>query len=136
MNAPYDGDRDASGQMPPSPEDRPTPPDPYLQNTYAYDPYQQQDPSAHDPVDEALYDRAAHPPPPPSPYGQQHWQQAMYPQMPYSDNPSTQYLGIDDFVGTTGQHQVPYDAYEHLFRDQQPGGYPPQPGQEQQYPQQ
>ena len=138
MNAPYDGDRDASGHTPPSPEERPTPPDPYLQNTYAYDPYQEQDPSAHDPVNEALYDRAAHPPPPPSPYGQQHWQQAMYPQMPYSDNPATQYLGIDDFVGQTGQHQV-YDAYQHLFRDQQPGAYPQQPGQEQQpqgYPQQ
>ena len=122
MNAPYDGDRDASGHMPPSPEDRPTPPDPYLQNTYAYDPYQQQDPSAQDPVGEALYDRAAHPPPPPSPYGQQHWQQAMYPQMPYSDNPATQYLGIDDFVGQTGQFPV-YDAYQHLFRDQAPDGY-------------
>ncbi|MBY8879124.1 murein biosynthesis integral membrane protein MurJ [Actinacidiphila acidipaludis] len=138
MNAPYDGDRDASGHTPPSPEERPTPPDPYLQNTYAYDPYQQQDPSAQDPVDEALYDRAAHPPPPS--YGQQHWQQAMYPQMPYSDNPSTQYLGVDDFVGHTGQFPQ-YDAYQHLYRDQQPGAYPqqggqPQPGQQQPYPQQ
>lgn len=44
MNAPYDGDRDSAGQMPPSPEQRPAP-DPYLQNTYAYDPYQQQDPA-------------------------------------------------------------------------------------------
>jgi len=129
MNAPYDGDRDASGHMPPSPEDRPTPPDPYLQNTYAYDPYQQQDPSAQDPVGEALYDRAAHPPPPPSPYGQQHWQQAMYPQMPYSDNPATQYLGIDDFVGQTGQFPV-YDAYQHLFRDQAPDGYAQQQQQQ------
>ncbi|MCL2728741.1 MAG: murein biosynthesis integral membrane protein MurJ [Actinomycetia bacterium] len=129
MNAPYDGDRDASGHMPPSPEEGPTPPDPYLQNTYAYDPYQQQDPSAQDPVGEALYDRAAHPPPPPSPYGQQHWQQAMYPQMPYSDNPATQYLGIDDFVGQTGQFPV-YDAYQHLFRDQAPDGYAQQQQQQ------
>lgn len=140
MNAPYDGDRDSAGQMPPPPEQRPSPPDPYLQNTYAYDPYREQDPSAQDPVNDALYDRAAHPPPPPSPYGGQHWQQAAYPPMPYSDNPSTQYLGVDDFLGHTGRHPIQYDAYDHLFRDQQPGGGYPAQGQDaygaQQYPQQ
>lgn len=139
MNAPYDGDRDAAGQTPPSPEPRPTPPDPYLQNTYAYDPYQQQDPAAQDPVNDALYDRSAHPPPPP--YGQQ-WQQQQqpgYPQLPYGDDASAQYVGVDDLVGQAGragQEQQPYDAYEHLFRDQRPGYTgQPQPPQAQQAPQ-
>jgi putative peptidoglycan lipid II flippase len=136
MNAPYDGDRDSAGQMPPSPDQRPTPPDPYLQNTYAYDPYQQQDPAAQDPVDEALYDRAAHPPPPPQPYGGQHWQQASYPQMPYGDDAATQYVGVDGLVYRSAQEEPPYDAYDHLFRDQHPGGWSPQPQDPRQgYPQ-
>jgi putative peptidoglycan lipid II flippase len=129
MNAPYDGDRDSAGQMPPSPEQRPSPPDPYLQNTYAYDPYQQQDPTAQDPVGEALYDRAAHPPPP---YGEDYPQQqpSAYPQLPYGDNSGTRYVGVDDLIGGAAQEQRPddqgrqdpagYDAFEHLFRDQQP----------------
>ncbi|MEV6005776.1 murein biosynthesis integral membrane protein MurJ [Streptomyces sp. NPDC051976] len=139
--------------MPPSPEQRPTPPDPYLQNTYAYDPYQQQDPTAQDPVGEALYDRAAHPP---QPYGQQpgpgypeQQPPSAYPQMPYGDNSATQYVGMDDLVGGAQQAQgqpqgqPPYDAYDHLFRDQQPGyaeqqgqGYQQQPPPQQHYPQQ
>ncbi|WP_329134130.1 murein biosynthesis integral membrane protein MurJ [Streptomyces sp. NBC_01476] len=123
MNAPYDGDRDSAGQMPPQPEQRPTPPDPYLQNTYAYDPYQQQGPTAQDPVDEALYDRAAHPPPPPAPDGGRHWQQSGYPQMPYGDDAGTQYVGVDGLVGGPGPgpEQQPYDPYAHLFRDQAAG---------------
>ncbi|SHL65189.1 murein biosynthesis integral membrane protein MurJ [Actinacidiphila paucisporea] len=95
MNAPYDGDRDSAGQMPPSPEQRPAPADPYLQNTYAYDPYQQQD--------------------------QAQWQQQ--PQPGYQE----QQQGED------------YDAFAHLFRDQQPqdGGQQQAGYQEQQpYPQQ
>ncbi|MGK5628237.1 hypothetical protein, partial [Streptomyces sp. URMC 123] len=67
MNAPYDGDRgrgpggDPAAQVPP-----PSPParDPYVHDAYAHDPYRAQDPAAQDPVSEALYDRAAHPPPP------------------------------------------------------------------------
>lgn len=148
MNAPYDGDRDSAGQMPPSPEQRPSPPDPYLQNTYAYDPYRQQDPTAQDPVGEALHDRAAHPPT--AAYGdqwQQQQQQSGYPHLPYGDNAATQYVGMDDLVGRAGQQpgqEQPYDAYEHLFRDQRQDGQagqaadprqgyaqPPQP----QYPQ-
>ncbi|WUH92207.1 murein biosynthesis integral membrane protein MurJ [Streptomyces sp. NBC_00433] len=94
MNAPYDGDRDSAGQMPPSPEQRPAPADPYLQNTYAYDPYQQD---------------------------QAQWQQQ--PQPGYQEQPQ----GED------------YDAFAHLFRDQQPqGGGQQQAGyqDQQQYPQQ
>ncbi|WNI16658.1 murein biosynthesis integral membrane protein MurJ [Actinacidiphila sp. ITFR-21] len=121
MNAPYDGDRDSAGQMPPQPEQRPTPPDPYLQNTYAYDPYEQQGPMAQDPVDEALYDRAAHPPPPLPPDGGRHWQQFGQPQPPYGDGASSQYGGVDGLVGGSGPEQQPYDPYAHLFRDQGAG---------------
>src|SRR5690606_20375965 len=75
MNAPYDGDRGhaagSSGHPEsdhpegPPPEHGQVPPpsaDPYLQDTYDQDPYRAQDISAQDPVDEARYDRAAHPP--------------------------------------------------------------------------
>ncbi|WP_333766464.1 murein biosynthesis integral membrane protein MurJ [Streptomyces sp. IBSBF 2435] len=119
MNAPYDGDRDSAGQMPPSPEQRPAPADPYLQNTYAYDPYQQQDPA-------------------------QWQQQAGYEQQPYPDNAATQYIGTPE--PAQAQQGEDYDAYAHLFRDQQQGGqqagyqqqqYSQQPGGYQQpYPQQ
>lgn len=78
MNAPYDGDRgrtaDGSGhpEGPPSDPGQ-TPPQPhadmYLQDAYDQDPYRAQDLSAQDPVSEALYDRAAHPPPPPGCWG-------------------------------------------------------------------
>nr|WSX78141.1 murein biosynthesis integral membrane protein MurJ [Streptomyces sp. NBC_00899] len=94
MNAPYDGDRDSAGQMPPSPEQRPAPADPYLQNTYAYDPYQQQDPA------------------------QAQWEQQQ-PQPGYQEQP--------------GQE---YDAFDHLFRDQQPQGGQQQAGYQQPYPEQ
>lgn len=144
MNAPYDGDRDSAGQMPPSPEQRPAPADPYLQNTYAYDPYQQQDPAQ--------------------------WQQQQQPgyQQPYQDAAAVPYpeAGAPG-AGAPGQEQQgqEYDAFAHLFRDQQPqdgqqagyqqqysqqqpggyqqpsppqDGYPPQQGYQQQggYPQQ
>src|SRR5882757_1550119 len=109
MNAPYDGDRDSAGQMPPQPEQRPSPPDPYPQNPYPYDPYQQQEPTAQDPLDDPLYDRAAQPPPPPAPDGGQHWQQPGYPNTPYGDNAGTQYVGTDNPVGGPGPQQQPYD---------------------------
>lgn len=76
MNAPYDGDRGRAaggsgypGNPPSGPDGRgPVPQQPeadmYVQETYGQDPYQGQDPAAQDPVGQALYDRAAHPPPP------------------------------------------------------------------------
>ncbi|NBM19351.1 murein biosynthesis integral membrane protein MurJ, partial [Streptomyces sp. GC420] len=77
MNAPYDGDRAQGGggavpphaqnQVPPQPAPAT---DPYVQQAYDQDPYQQQDLTARDPVAEALYDRAAHPPPPPGTYAE------------------------------------------------------------------
>ncbi|MGV9280572.1 murein biosynthesis integral membrane protein MurJ [Streptomyces sp. NPDC003730] len=156
MNAPYDGDRgqavDGSGhpEGPPPDSDR-TPPQPpadmYLQDAYDQDPYRAQDLSAQDPVSEALYDRAAHPPPPPGTYPPQQplysqpaqspyapdpriWAQTPAPEpegptqyLPYGDDPrTTQFVGVDDLVGQAGDQRHEPDAFAHLFRDQQQGG--------------
>ncbi|MFI8947771.1 murein biosynthesis integral membrane protein MurJ [Streptomyces sp. NPDC053750] len=155
MNAPYDGDRgqavDGSGhpEGPPPGTDR-TPPEPpadmYLQDAYDQDPYRAQDLSAQDPVSEALYDRAAHPPPPPGTYPQQPlysqpsqspyapdprvWAQPPAPEpegptqyLPYGDDPrTTQFVGVDDLVTQAGEQRHEPDAFAHLFRDQQQGG--------------
>ncbi|MFK0069192.1 murein biosynthesis integral membrane protein MurJ [Streptomyces sp. NPDC091046] len=156
MNAPYDGDRgqavDGSGhpQGPPPPDPGQTPPqqpaDMYLQDAYDQDPYRAQDLSAQDPVSEALYDRAAHPPPPPGAYPQQPlysqpaqspyapdprvWAPPPAPEpegptqyLPYGDDPrTTQFVGVDDLVGQAGDQRHEPDAFAHLFRDQQQGG--------------
>ncbi|MCD9876990.1 murein biosynthesis integral membrane protein MurJ [Streptomyces guryensis] len=160
MNAPYDGDRGQAagssgppegpppehGQVPPQP-----PADMYLQDAYDQDPYRAQDLSAQDPVAEALYDRAAHPPPPPGTYQPQQplyaqppqsphapdsrvWAQTPAPEpdrpsqyLPYGDDPhTTQYVGVDDLVTRAGEERHEPDAFAHLFRDQQQnGGYLP-----------
>lgn len=166
MNAPYDGDRGqgAGGSGPP--EDGQVPPQPapdvYLQDAYDQDPYRAQDLAAQDPVNEALYDRAAHPPPPPGYYqdaqplyaqppSPQHapdprvWAQTPAPEpegptrhLPYGDDArTTQFVGVDDLVTQAGEERHEPDAFAHLFRDQQPGGYREQPGGYQQdgYPQ-
>ncbi|MFI9649616.1 murein biosynthesis integral membrane protein MurJ [Streptomyces sp. NPDC052040] len=161
MNAPYDGDRGQGGsgqpEGPPPHEPGQVPPHPqadmYLQDAYQQDPYRAQDLSAQDPVTEALYDRAAHPPPPP---GTQQPQQPLYGQpptpqyapdpqvwasppapepegptqyLPYGDDPrTTQYVGVDDLVTQAGENPQERDAFAHLFRDQQQGAG-------QQYPQ-
>ncbi|MBD0841045.1 murein biosynthesis integral membrane protein MurJ [Streptomyces sp. TRM68416] len=156
MNAPYDGDRGQAagssghpegpppehGQVPPQP-----PADMYLQDAYDQDPYRSQDLTAQDPVAEALYDRAAHPPPPP---GSHHPQQPLYAQppqspyapdprvwaqtpapepdgatqyLPYGDDPrTTQYVGVDDLVTHSADERHEPDAFAHLFRDQEQGG--------------
>ncbi|MGJ5826615.1 murein biosynthesis integral membrane protein MurJ [Streptomyces ossamyceticus] len=159
MNAPYDGDRGQgaadsgypdsslpdSAQVPPQP-----PADMYLQDTYDQDPYRARDLSAQDPVAEALYDRAAHPPPPPGVqqpqqplYGQpapsqyapdpQVWAQTPAPEpdgpsrhLPYGDNArTTQFVGVDDLVTQAGEERHEPDAFAHLFRDQQQSGSGP-----------
>ncbi|NUR65849.1 MAG: murein biosynthesis integral membrane protein MurJ, partial [Streptomyces sp.] len=159
MNAPYDGDRGQAagssgppegpppehGQVPPQP-----PADMYLQDAYDQDPYRAQDLSAQDPVAEALYDRAAHPPPPPGTYQPQQplyaqpqqspyapdphvWAQTPAPEpdgatqyLPYGDDPrSTQYVGVDDLVTHSAEERHEPDAFAHLFRDQQQGGQQP-----------
>ncbi|MGW7363851.1 murein biosynthesis integral membrane protein MurJ [Streptomyces sp. NPDC054841] len=169
MNAPYDGDRGqgagstapspgaqypppgpqpaepAAGQVPP-PSPEPTP-DPYVQDAYAHDPYRAQDLSAQDPVSEALYDRAAHPPPPSAgfqrpqpmyqqPPAQQHapdpriWAQTPPPEpdgpsrrLPYGDDAGTvQFTGVDDLVTRAGEEKPEPDAFAHLYRDQQVAG--------------
>ncbi|MET9833039.1 murein biosynthesis integral membrane protein MurJ [Streptomyces sp. NPDC006385] len=157
MNAPYDGDRgQAAGSSGhpegPPPEQGQVPPqhpaDMYLQDAYDQDPYRAQDLSAQDPVAEALYDRAAHPPPPPgtpqqplygqpppSPYAPDPhvWAQTPAPEpegptqhLPYGDDPrTTQYVGVDDLVTHSTGNRQEHDAFAHLFRDQQQaGGHP------------
>ncbi|MFI6468029.1 murein biosynthesis integral membrane protein MurJ [Streptomyces sp. NPDC050528] len=159
MNAPYDGDRGQGaggsgypegpppehGQVPPQP-----PADMYLQDAYDQDPYRAQDLSAQDPVAEALYDRAAHPPPPPGTYQPQPPLYAQPPQSPYAPDPrvwaqtpapepegptqylpygddarTTQFVGVDDLVTGAGEEHHEPDAFAHLFRDQgQSGGRP------------
>ncbi|MFJ6012184.1 murein biosynthesis integral membrane protein MurJ [Streptomyces sp. NPDC092952] len=162
MNAPYDGDRGqgaggagASGgpPVPPPGPGQVPPPDPYLQDAYDRDPYRAQDLTAQDPVAEAMYDRAAHPPPPPGTYQQPHplYQQpaaAQYPpdprlwaptpppepdgpsrHLPYGDRPaSTQFVGVDDLVSQASRDDEQPDAFAHLFRDQEgPSGPAPVP---------
>ncbi|MFH9608524.1 murein biosynthesis integral membrane protein MurJ [Streptomyces sp. NPDC017448] len=160
MNAPYDGDRGqgAGGAaspggppVPPDPDrDGPVPPDPYLQQAYEDDPYRAWDLAAQDPVGEALYDRAAHPPPPPgtyqepgalyqqppaSPYAPDPriWAQPPPPEpagpsrhLPYGDRPeTTQFVGVDDLVTQAADERPEPDAFAHLFRDQEGAGKPP-----------
>ncbi|MFI9150841.1 murein biosynthesis integral membrane protein MurJ [Streptomyces sp. NPDC053367] len=155
MNAPYDGDRGRAAGEPGHPEGPPPehgqvppqhPADMYLQDAYDQDPYRAQDLSAQDPVSEALYDRAAHPPPPPGSYPQQPlyaqppqspyapdprvWAQTPAPEpdgatqyLPYGDDPrTTQYVGVDDLVTQAAEEHHEPDAFAHLFRDQQQGG--------------
>ncbi|MFH8465073.1 murein biosynthesis integral membrane protein MurJ [Streptomyces sp. NPDC017991] len=165
MNAPYDGDRgqgaggsghpDGPPQGPPDPGEVPPQPaaEVYFQDAYAQDPYQAQDLSAQDPVTEALYDRAAHPPPPPGTYQPQPplyaqppqsayapdprvWAQTPAPEpegptqyLPYGDDPrTTQFVGVDDLVTQAGEERHEPDAFAHLFRDQQQGGAQPPAG--------
>ncbi|MEU9136413.1 murein biosynthesis integral membrane protein MurJ [Streptomyces sp. NPDC048404] len=172
MNAPYDGDRGQGAGSSGYPEDHPdraagrsghpegmpetaqTPPgspaDMYLQDAYDQDPYRGQDLSAQDPVTEALYDRAAHPPPAPGTYAPQQplyaqppaaqyapdprlWAQTPPPEpsgptrhLPYGDDArTTQYVGVDDLVTQAGEEQHEPDAFAHLFRDQQQVGARP-----------
>ncbi|MGC5568223.1 murein biosynthesis integral membrane protein MurJ [Streptomyces sp. FR-108] len=161
MNAPYDGDRGQGAGGSGHPDDPPQgPPDPgevppqpaaevYFQDAYAQDPYRAQDLSAQDPVTEALYDRAAHPPPPPGTYQPQPplyapppqspyapdprvWAQTPAPEpegptqyLPYGDDPrTTQFVGVDDLVTQAGEERHEPDAFAHLFRDQQQGSAP------------
>ncbi|MFD3562566.1 murein biosynthesis integral membrane protein MurJ [Streptomyces sp. NPDC058686] len=166
MNAPYDDDRGqgpggsasaegpppghpgAPGQVPPPhPAPDAYPQDAYLQDAYDQDPYQAQDLTAQDPVTEALYDRAAHPPPPPGSYEAPQplyapppaaqyppdprvWAQTPAPEpegpsqyLPYGDDArTTQFVGVDDLMTQAGEEQHEPDAFAHLFRDQQSTG--------------
>ncbi|MEU6766490.1 murein biosynthesis integral membrane protein MurJ [Streptomyces sp. NPDC046853] len=166
MNAPYDGDRGQGAGDAGPPEGEQVPPQPapdlYLQDAYDQDPYRAQDLTAQDPVTEALYDRASHPPPPPGYYqdpqplyaqppSPQHapdprvWAQTPAPEpegptrhLPYGDDArTTQFVGVDDLVTQAGEERHEPDAFAHLFRDQQPSGYREQPGgyQQEGYPQ-
>ncbi|GGX52470.1 lipid II flippase MurJ [Streptomyces microflavus] len=128
------------------------PPDPYLQHAYEDDPYRAQDLAAQDPVGEALYDRASHPPPPPGTYQEPQalyqqppaapyapdpriWAQTPPPEpsgpsrhLPYGDRPATtQFVGVDDLVTQASDDRQEPDAFAHLFRDQEGSGKPPAP---------
>lgn len=122
----------------------------YLQDAYGQDPYRARDLAAQDPVAEALYDRAAHPPPAPGTYQPQQpplysqpsapqyapdprvWAQTPAPEpegptrhLPYGDDArTTQFVGVDDLVTQAGEERHEPDAFAHLFRDQQQGGAP------------
>ncbi|MFD4766909.1 murein biosynthesis integral membrane protein MurJ [Streptomyces niveus] len=123
--------------------------DPYVQDAYHPDPYRAQDLSAQDPVSEALYDRAAHPPPPPGTYPettplyqqppvQQYapdprvWAQPPPPEpdgpsrhLPFGDDArTTQFMGVDELVTRARTDEQGPDAFAHLFRDQQGTGRP------------
>ncbi|MEU1178808.1 murein biosynthesis integral membrane protein MurJ [Streptomyces sp. NPDC005820] len=159
MNAPYEGDRGQAAGSSGHPEGPPPdhgqvppqhPADMYLQDAYDQDPYRSQDLTAQDPVAEALYDRAAHPPPPPGTYPPQQplygrpaqspyapdphvWAQPPAPEpegptqyLPYGDDPrTTEFVGVDDLVSHSGEEQHQPDAFAHLFKDQQQGGTRP-----------
>ncbi|MFJ7157430.1 murein biosynthesis integral membrane protein MurJ [Streptomyces sp. NPDC101118] len=155
MNAPYDGDRAQgasgtreTGQDAPVPGQVPPPAapaqDPYVQEAYEQDPYRAQDLAAQDPVTEALYDRAAHPPPAPGtfrepgplydrPSAPAHspdprvWAQTPPPEpdgpsrhLPYGDHATTtQFVGVDALVTKATDAPPEPDAFAHLYRDQQ-----------------
>ncbi|MFI8101536.1 murein biosynthesis integral membrane protein MurJ [Streptomyces sp. NPDC086023] len=155
MNAPYDGDRAQrasgtreTGQDAPVPGQVPPPAapaqDPYVQEAYEQDPYRAQDLAAQDPVTEALYDRAAHPPPAPGtfrepgplydrPAAPAHspdprvWAQTPPPEpdgpsrhLPYGDHATTtQFVGVDALVTKATDAPPEPDAFAHLYRDQQ-----------------
>ncbi|CAD5971873.1 Murein biosynthesis integral membrane protein MurJ [Streptomyces sp. KY75] len=128
------------------------PPDPYLQHAYEDDPYRAQDLAAQDPVGEALYDRASHPPPPPGTYQEPQalyqqppaapyapdpriWAQTPPPEpsgpsrhLPYGDDPATtQFVGVDALVTQASDDRQEPDAFAHLFRDQEGAGKVPGP---------
>ncbi|WP_395361613.1 murein biosynthesis integral membrane protein MurJ [Streptomyces sp. YH02] len=129
--------------------------DPYVQDVFTHDPYRAQDLSAQDPVTEALYDRAAHPPPPPGTYQEPQplyqqpaaphhapdprvWAQTPAPEpegpsrhLPYGDDARTvQFTGVDDLVTRAGEEEPEPDAFAHLYRDQQTPGHVPPPAPE------
>ncbi|KOU75198.1 membrane protein [Streptomyces sp. XY66] len=159
MNAPYDGDRaqgtggpaPSQGTAPgtPVPGQVPAPApapdhDPYVQDAYDYDPYRSQDLSAQDPVGEVLYDRAAHPPPPPGTFQEpgplyaapaapmyspdpRVWAQTPPPEpdgpsrhLSYGDHATTtEFVGVDSLVTRAAEEQPEPDAFAHLYRDQE-----------------
>ncbi|MGW8377774.1 murein biosynthesis integral membrane protein MurJ [Streptomyces sp. ODS28] len=133
MNAPYDGDQGRNpgeGAGPPQdprgghPGGQQPPENPYVDDAYARDPYEDRDPSSQDPVHDALYDRAAHPPPPPGAVPDPHalyqqpqpgahapdpqrWAPTPAPEpdagpsrnLPYGDDPSTvRFTGVDELI--------------------------------------
>ncbi|MCQ8774639.1 murein biosynthesis integral membrane protein MurJ [Streptomyces telluris] len=154
MNAPYDGDRgqgaggEPRGQYPPPPAPPGTPrqgpyaQDPYLRDAYASEPYPGHDPAAQDPVDGALYDRSAHPAPPPGAYRNTYPQQqpgaGAWPPAPsgpsgpagfpaHGDDDATKQFAAVDGFDRQDDGGPRRDAFAHLYRDQQQPYEPPRP---------
>src|SRR4051794_622739 len=120
MNTPYDGDRDPAGQMPHSPDPQGTPPDPYLQNTYAYDPYQQQDPAQWQQQPQAGYPQQEQQP------GQEYDAYAHLFRDQRQDPPQQDYQ--QPYPQQDAGYQQPYQGsapqdYQQGYAPQ--GGYPP-----------
>ncbi|WP_165984635.1 murein biosynthesis integral membrane protein MurJ [Streptomyces sp. YIM 98790] len=142
MQAPYDREHgpEAGGGEPAGPPAH----DPYLAQSYAHDPYAERDPLAQDPVEDALYDRASHPPPPPGSTPDsgtlyqppptprhapdpQRWAPPPAPEpdrparlMPHGDQPgATEFTGVDDLVGGAaergGPDAPPAAAHQDVF---------------------
>ncbi|NEA44598.1 murein biosynthesis integral membrane protein MurJ [Streptomyces sp. SID11385] len=145
---PYPGPAPQQYPPPPQAAQPPHPHDAYLQDAYQQDPYGGHNPYAQDPVTEAYYDRAAHPPPPPGTYqdnGPLHsspppapqgpdprlWARTPAPEpegppqhLPYGDDPrTTKFVGVDRIIG--GRPGEEQNAFAHLYRDQQGNGAPP-----------
>ncbi|WP_407287189.1 murein biosynthesis integral membrane protein MurJ [Streptomyces sp. BP-8] len=155
MNAPYDGDRGRGANGDPMGPVPPTPPssadhDPFVQDAYRNGPHRAPDPMAQEPVSEARYDRAAHPPAPPAQpahplYQQptasrptpdaQQWpapapseSQAPGRDLPYGDDAATmQFMGLDERGAQAAGDRPESDAFAHLFRDQQQPYEPQRP---------
>ncbi|MEV0370256.1 murein biosynthesis integral membrane protein MurJ [Streptomyces sp. NPDC050636] len=153
MNAPYDGDRgrgahgDPTGPVPPTPP-VPMAQDPFVQDAYRSAPQHAQDPAPQDPVTEALYDRAAPPPPGQAPHplyqqppATQHapnpqlWSSPPPPEpqgpprdLPYGDTAATtQFARGDELITQAADERPETDAFAHLFRDQQQPYEPQRP---------
>uniref|UniRef100_UPI0030F3AF3B murein biosynthesis integral membrane protein MurJ n=1 Tax=Streptomyces sp. GSL17-111 TaxID=3121596 RepID=UPI0030F3AF3B len=136
---PYDREGGERGPAAPGEEGH----DAYVQDAYAADPYRNRDLASQDPVDEALYDRAEHPPPPPPPAPETLYQPPQAPphapdprrwatppapepdgpsrHLPYADEAArVQYTGVDELITRAPDHDdrhgaVPRERPEDAF---------------------
>lgn len=167
MQAPYDREHgqgaggvphpeEPSARPPAAPPQRPSV-DPYLAHSYQHDPYAERDPLAQDPVEDALYDRASHPPPPPGSvpdpnalYQQppppphtpdpRRWAATPPPEpdgptrmLPRGDTPGvTRFTGVDELVGQAGRGEgpggEPHGGGHDAFAHLYRDQQPPRPG--------
>nr|WP_318153791.1 murein biosynthesis integral membrane protein MurJ [Streptomyces chumphonensis] len=136
---PYDREGGERGPAAPGEEGH----DAYVRDAYAADPYRNRDLASQDPVDEALYDRAEHPPPPPPPAPETLYQPPQAPphapdprrwatppapepdgpsrHLPYGDEAArVQFTGVDELITRAPDHDdrhgaVPREPAEDAF---------------------